>query len=430
MLATSSVISPYGPWLELLLAAAMGLLVGLERERASQGRGFAGIRTFTLFAVTGALVGILRPELGLWAVPAAVLGISALVTAAYVTARRGGDDPGATSEVAALLVFFIGLLATTPVAALQGFRHVFVVALGVGVTALLSVKPRLHAFASRVTREDLLATLQFILAAAVVLPLVPDRSYGPLDAFNPYHVVLMVVLVAGIGFVGYVAGRLLGPGRGLGVTGIVGGLVSSTAITLAMSGRARREPALSRLCALSVILACTVMYARVVAAVAVVNRPLVWLVVRPLAAMFAVGVIWALVLWRRGRHDAPATADVQLQNPFQLQQAVIFGLVFAAVLFVSKVADHYAGDAGLYLAGLLAGLADVDAITLSMASLAGDTVPPPVAAAVILIGTASNMMVKGALAASIGGLAFGARVAGCLLAMLAAGALAMLPSWL
>lgn len=423
-------MSPYGPWLELALAAAMGLLVGLERERASQGQSFAGVRTFTLFATTGALTGLLAPALGLWLVPAATLAIAALVTAGYVVTAADHKERGATSEVAALAVYFIGLLATTPVAPLQGSRHVFVVALGVGVTALLSVKPRLHAFANRLTREDHLATLQFILAAAVILPLVPNRPYGPLDALNPYHVVLMVVLIAGIGFVGYVASRLLGPGRGLGLTGIVGGLVSSTAITLAMSGRARREPALARACALSVILACTVMVARILAAVAVVNPALIWHLVRPMAAMLTVGLLWALVLWRRGRHAPASAADVPLQNPFQLQQAVVFGLVFAAVLFVSKLANHYAGDAGLYLAGLVAGIADVDAIVLSMASLSGDSVTPTVAATVILIGTGSNTLVKAALAFSLGGRSYGARVAACLAAMLAAGTLALLPDWL
>ncbi|MEZ4268687.1 MAG: MgtC/SapB family protein [Myxococcota bacterium] len=423
-------MSPYGPWLELALAAAMGLLVGLERERASQGQSFAGIRTFTLFATTGALVGLLTPALGTWLVAASTLAVAALVTAGYVVTARDEKERGATSEIAALIVFFIGLLATTPIASLQGFRHAFVVALGIGVTGLLSVKPRLHAFANRLSREDLLATLQFILAAAVVLPLVPDRAMGPLDAFNPYHVVLMVVLIAGIGFLGYIASRLLGPGRGLGVTGIVGGLVSSTAITLAMSGRARREPALARVCALSVILACTVMLARILATVAVVNPDLVWLLISPVAAMLAVGVLWALILWRRGRTEKLATADIPLKNPFQLQQAAIFGLVFAAVLFISKLANHYAGDAGLYLAGLVAGAADVDAVVLSMASLSGDTVDPKVAATVILIGTGSNTIVKAALATSLGGLAYGARVAACLLAMLAAGGLALLPAWL
>ncbi len=422
-------MSPYGPWLELALAAAMGLLVGLERERASKGLSFAGIRTFTLFATTGALVGLLTPALGSWLVAASTLAVAALVTAGYVVTTRQENERGATSEIAALLVFFIGLLATTPVASLQGFRHVFVVGLGIGVTALLSIKPRLHAFANRLTREDLLATLQFILAAAVILPLVPNRAVGPMDAFNPYHVVLMVVLIAGIGFVGYIASRLLGPGRGLGVTGLVGGLVSSTAITLAMSGRARREPALARACALSVILACTVMFARILATVAVVNPDLVWLLINPMAAMLAVGVLWALVLWRRGRADKLATTDTRLKNPFQLQQAALFGLIFAAVLFVSKLANRYAGDAGLYLAGLVAGFADVNAVVLSMASLSGDSVDPQVAATVILIGTGSNTLVKAALALSLGGLAYGARVAAGLLAMLAAGALVLLLTW-
>lgn len=423
-------MSPYGPWIELALAAAVGLLVGLERERDSEGQSFAGIRTFTLFAVIGALAGILAPAVGAWLIPAGLLGVTALVTAVYSVAARKDAELGATSEIAAVLVFLLGVLATTPVPALQGFRLVFVVALGVGITALLSVKPRLHAFVSRVSREDLLATLQFIVAAAVVLPLVPDRAFGPMDAFNPHHVVLMVVLIAGIGFVGYVAGRLLGPGRGLGVTGIVGGLVSSTAITLAMSGRAHREPRLARACALSVILACTVMYARVVVAVAVVNTELVWLLLPSMAAMFAVGVIWALVLWWRGRNDITTTAHVDLKNPFQLQQAVVFGLVFALVYFLSKVADHYAGDAGLYFAGAVAGVADVGAIMLSMASLAGDGITYPVAATVILIATGSNIVVKAALATSIGGLAYGARVASCLLAMLVVGALTLLPQWL
>ena len=223
--------------------------------------------------------------------------------------------------------------------------------------------------AEKARKDDVYATLKFLIVAVVVLPLLPNQTFGPLDVLNPFKVGLMVVLIAGIDFVGYVAVRVLGPGRGLGLTGIVGGLASSTAVTLSVSGRAKEEPALAPSCALAAITASTIMVPRVLLEVAVVHRPLVQDLAKPLAAMTLGGVVAVWIFYRRSRSATGRSADLKLQNPFELTSALKWGLVFVVVLFAAKLLQSLFGESGVYLAGLVAGASDVDAITLSMASL-------------------------------------------------------------
>lgn len=422
-------------FLSLGLATAIGLLVGLERERhATEDPGdatFAGVRSFTLLALSGAICGLLMPALGAWIVIAGLAVTAAFVGLAYHRDLVETGDPGLTTEVASLLVFLLGVLAAVDVLTPLRTRLIVVGALGITVATVLNLKPQLHGLARRLTREDVLGTLQFLIAAAVVLPLVPDRTYDPLDVINPYQTVLMIVLIAGISFVGYVAVRIAGPGRGMGITGILGGLVSSTAITLSMATRARAEPLLRSSCLLAVLAACAIMFVRVIVEVAVVNMSLVPAVAAPLGAMFVVGMLAAAWAWRATRGDKAVTGqDIELKNPFQLTSAVAFGLLFAGVLFISKAATVYAGDAGVYLAGVIAGATDVDAITLSMASLAGESISHATAATTILLATASNVVVKGGMAMVVGGRAFGLRVIAAFAATIAAGGLGMAGYWL
>jgi len=276
------------------------------------------------------------------------------------------------------------------------------------------------------------ATLEFLIVAVVVLPLLPDRAYGPFGVLNPFQIGVLMVLISALSFAGYVAIRLLGARRGLGVTGLVGGLVSSTAVTLSMAGRARERPEIVDSAALAVMLASTVMFARVLVIVSVVNPGLRGHVAIPMLAGVAAGLVASLVLWlHSGRAMTAREETVALANPFELGAALKFALLFAAILLGSKAATVYLGSAGTYAAGLLAGLTDVDAITLSVAKLAGDGgVPADVAATTIFLGTASNTLVKGVMGAVVGGWPFGRRVLGAQLAVLAAGAAGAAAAWM
>jgi uncharacterized membrane protein (DUF4010 family) len=258
--------------------------------------------------------------------------------------------------------------------------------------------------AQRVEAADVEATLKFAIISVIILPLLPNETYGPapIDVINPYKIWLMVVLIAGLNFVGYVLVKVLGDEHGLGLTGVLGGLVSSTAVTLSFSQRSRKEPAQAPAFALAIVLAWTIMFVRVVVMVFVVNRSLGSILAVALALLAAAGLLSAFVLWRRSR-SGKTGAVAAGSNPFELGEAIRFGLLFGAVTVAAKAAEAYLGEAGLYLAGAVAGLTDVDAISLSMANLAvsdpGSTV---VAARTIVIAVVTNTLVKAGMATSMG----------------------------
>ena len=261
---------------------------------------------------------------------------------------------------------------------------------------LLSLKGWLHGLAERIEPSDVEATLKFAIITLIILPLVPDANYGPegLQVINPYKTWLMVVLIAGLNFVGYILVKVLGREHGYGLTGILGGLVSSTAVTLSFSQRSRSQPKMSNVLALAIVLAWTVMYFRVVIEVGVVNFELAKTLMLGMGLMGVVSLLISFLLWRRGRSKAKAEVESG-HNPFELGDAIKFGLLFALVIFVASAAQAYFGDVGLYAAGALAGLTDVDAIALSMASLALDDPGSSGAAArTIVIGVMSNTVVK------------------------------------
>lgn len=417
----------FEPFVSLGVAVAAGFLIGLEREQSSptepEGRQYfiGGARTHPLFALVGALAMLIGRQVGV-VVPAVALGgVLAFLAVAYARDVRRGDF-GLTSEAAFLTSFLLGALALSEGVIEPPAKKSIVVSAGaVTATLLLSSKPILHAFVRKISKDDVFGTVKFLIVAVVVLPLLPDQTFGPLDVLNPRKIGLMAVLIAGVSFIGYVAIRLLGPSRGLGVTGAAGGLVSSTAVTLSMSARAREEPTLAPSCAFAVVLASSIMFARVLAVVAVTNPALVRTLAVPMGAMGGAGLLGALVLYRRSQHGAKASA-VQVTNPFELSSAIKFALLFAIVLLGSKALNQELGTGGSYLAGLLAGTTDVDAITLSMAQLARDRLDPTVAVTTIYLAALANTLVKGGMTIVLGGWRLGRLVAIAFGAMLAAGA--------
>jgi uncharacterized membrane protein (DUF4010 family) len=366
----------------------------------------------------------------MWLPVSSFIGLLTLVAIAYADDVRKGRDRGLTSEASILMTFLLGALASsTGVIEPMSQRVLVVAALAVIVTFLLSSKPRLHALVGRVSNEDLYATVRFLIVAVLVLPLLPNTTVGPLDVINPFHVGLMVVFIAGISFVGYVATRVLGTGRGLVTTALLGGLVSSTAVTLSFAGRARKEPALVPLAAAAIVLASTIMFARILVEVAVLYRPLLRHLTLPVTAMAAAGIVVGAILFRRAHSKGKTSPDVPLSNPFELGVAIRFGLVFGCVLLASKAAQIYAGPAGMYAASALAGTTDVDAITLSTANMARDGLDAHVATTTIVVGAVSNTIVKAAMTAVLGGWNLGKLVLIGYGAMLVAAAVTGVALW-
>ena len=379
-------------------ALGLGMLIGLERERTRrEEKIFAGVRTFALVALLGATSVFAGGHAGLpWIVGVVFAALVALVAVAYFVTAKAGSI-GATTEISLLLTFFIGSLCAWDQVGVAG-------AVAVAAMLLLALKGWLHNLAKRIEPSDVEATLKFAIITLIILPLVPDTNFGPtgLEVINPYKTWLMVVLIAGLNFCGYILVKVVGREHGLGITGLLGGLVSSTAVTLSFSQRSRVEPGLAPVLALAILLAWTVMFFRVVVEVGVVNLSLAKDLALGMVIMGGVSLVICFLLWRRGR--ITETAEVESgHNPFELGDAIKFGALFAVVIFVAKVAQVYFGNAGLYLAGALAGLTDVDAIALSMANLAQqDPASSGPAARTIVIAVISNTMVKCGMAIWLG----------------------------
>jgi uncharacterized membrane protein (DUF4010 family) len=406
-------------------AAGLGLVIGLERERSQRpAPTFAGARTFAFIALLGAIAAYVQTGFDVaWLVVAALLAVSALVTVSYVVSAHKGSL-GATTEISALFTFLVG--------ALCGWGRLgLAAALGVAGLLLLSLKAWSTRVQERISEEDVEAAVKFAVITAIVLPLLPNRAYGPteaLQALNPYKIWLMVVLISGLNFAGYILVKVVGQRHGLGLTGILGGLVSSTAVTLGFSQRSRREPPLAAALTVGILLAWTVMFIRVVVMVSIVSPALggrVGLGIGLLAAvsLLLCGWLW----WAHSKGDQETQEVTSGQNPIDLRQAIKFGLLFGGVTFVAKAAQVYFGDTGLYVAGALAGLTDVDAISLSMANLANAT-PADLgpAARTVLIAVIANTLVKGGMAVFLGGGAMRRRMLPATLALILAGIAAAL----
>lgn len=406
----------YEPFLSLGLALAAGFLIGQEREYSApdprEGREsfLGGSRTYPLVSLAGAASVLVARQFGPWLMLLSLAALGALLVVSYSGDVRQGRSHGLTSEVSLLLSYLLGALALTQ-GVLEPTRVKVLVVAGLTVvaTTLLSMKPALHAFLGRLQRRDVSAGVQLLFVAVVVVPLLPDATYGPLDVLNPRQLGWLTLLIAGIGFAGYVSIQALGSSRGLVVTGLIGGLVSSTAVTLSFAGRARgatRE--LRQGCALAVMLASSLMFVRVMVEVAVVNPPMVRLLAVPMGSMAFTLLVASALLYRRAREVRGEGSEMEFSNPFALGSALKFTLLFALVLLGARAATEYLGRGGAYLAGLLAGLTDVDAITLSMANLARTaSLPEDVAVTTIFLGTASNTLTKGVMAAVVGGWSFG-----------------------
>lgn len=427
--------------MSLGVAVAAGALIGAEREQArlgrtdegdadapresAQHRDFGGIRTFPLISLIGALSALSTQILGPWVLGAALLGVSGLLVASYL--RTATDRaPGLSTEVAAILAFLLGATAALPQVLPGPQRYLLVASCAAAVMVVLALKRPLHGFASKVSADDVYATAKFVILALVVLPMLPDAAYGPLDVLNPRAIGIMVALVAGVSFAGYVAARVVGSNRGLVVTGLLGGLVSSTAVTLTFSGRARETPSLAPACAIAILAACATMFMRVLVIVSAVDRPLFSALLWPVGTMALVGAAIAIGFYWRATRRANDSEAVPLQNPFRLMQALKFGLVYAGVLFVSKAAQMYLGSGGVLVSSVIAGVADVDAITLSLSNLHKDGLATTTAATGITLAIATNTVVKSAIALSLGGSALGKLVAGGVLLPVAAGGVTLL----
>jgi uncharacterized membrane protein (DUF4010 family) len=378
-----------------VVALAIGLLMGLERERNPSAK--AGLRTFALTALFGALTAHLGTALdAVWLIPAGLLLVGAMMIAAYLHDPLEDGDPGTTTVAALMLCFGLGVLVWHDEIQLA-------VMLGIAATMLLYFKPELRGWSQRMSRHDLLSVLQFAVLSLIILPLVPNQNYGPFGALNPYQVWWMVVLIAGVGLAGYAALRLAGQQRGAVMLGLLGGLVSSTATTLAFSRHARASEAMLPISVIVIVLANLVVQVRLAVLAAVLAPGVLPQLLPVLGGGLLVGALGAAygVYRLRPQGDTPTLA---MGNPTELRTALGFGLMYAVVLLAAAWLSDWLGTRGLYAVALVSGLTDVDAITLSSLRLHNlDKLPVAVVVNVVTLATLANLAFKSALALTIGG---------------------------
>ncbi|MCB1982500.1 MAG: MgtC/SapB family protein [Rhodoferax sp.] len=385
----------------LMIALGIGLLIGLERERRQSAR--AGLRTFGLVGLFGAVAALLSAQFGSQLpFTAGLIVIGAAIIAAY-RQHPDPEDPGTTSVAALLVCYCLGAMCWF------GYARIAIM-LAIVTTSLLYFKSELKGIAARLERRDWISILQFAVLSLVILPILPNREFGPYGALNPYQVWLMVVLIAGVSLAGYAALQIVGTRYGAPLVGVLGGLVSSTATTLVFARNARKNPVAGKAAALVILIANLTMVLRV----GVVAGVLAPALLGRIAVIVSAGLVAGAIALGWNWHTINVQEDVPLpvtRNPAELPTALGFGAVYAGVLLCAAWLNDVAGSSGLYAVALVSGLTDVDAISLSSLRLfsLGHLEAEQVIIAITLAMLA-NLSFKTALAVFIGRRAVGPRV--------------------
>ncbi|MHB0959731.1 MAG: MgtC/SapB family protein [Pirellulaceae bacterium] len=398
-------------FVQLGISLSLGILVGLQRQRSESV--IAGLRTFPLLTLLGTLLAALDQSRGAsgWIIAAGCLSLVALVSVTnLVRLRQDTADFGMTTEVAILVMYAVG-------AYLVVGDRVVAVAVGATVAILLQFKPELHGIAARLGDQDLRAIMTFALITCVILPILPNTTYrtiSPLDVLNPFEVWMMVVLMVGISLTGYLIYKFFGRNAGIILGGVLGGAISSTATTLSYARRTRTDPHTSHTAALVIVIASTVVYARVLIEILVVAPQHVLSLAPPIVVMMGTGILVAAVAWWRGQNDLAESPEQK--NPTEIHSALIFAALYAGVLMALAAAKTYLGGQGLYAIAVLSGLTDMDAITMSTARMvrAGSQaggIPASEGWRLIVVASMANLVFKWAMAAAAGGVVLRRRLA-------------------
>lgn len=377
----------------LALALGLGMLVGLQRESVNSR--IAGLRTFGLVTVTGALSGLLAPALGPWIPVAAVVAVAAFAILGNLLAARAGEiDPGTTTEVTMVLMCLIGIYLAT------GARIAAVV-LSAAIAVLLQFKDRARKIVDKLGEKDIEQIIRFALISLVILPILPDRNFGPFDVLNLHRTWLMVVLIVGLSLGGYIAYKFLGAGAGVLLGGLLGGAVSSTATTVSYARRSKERPDSSGLAATVILIAATVVWIRVLVEVAVVAPSFLGWAIGPLGLMLALAIGISAFAFIRQRGSAPELPEHG--NPSEMKSALLFAALYVVVLLAVSWAQQAWGDRGLFVVALIAGLTDVDAIVLSTSQLVADgRLGGDEGWRIVLTAVLSNTLFKVGLVAALG----------------------------
>lgn len=405
---------------QLGLTLLMGSLIGLERERNHQKGSlheFGGIRTMVLVSMLGFLVYRI-----FFATPLVFMVFTGayllLLIASYVVSSYQNKNSGATTEIAGVFAYFIGILVGMN-------QNLYATIITLILVLILYFKVPLHDFAHRVGKEEFYDTIKFIVVVFVVLPLLPDANYGPLEVLNPYDIWLVVVLISSISFASYIAIKTMGPKKGIGLSGFLGGFISSTAVSMSFSTLSKKNLKVVNPFIFAILIASSAMFIRILVTVSILNPTLVSYVHGPLLSMAVTGFLFCAYFWFKKRGQPVETMNTEtlnLKSPFQLTSAVQFALLFASMIFISKFAVTYFGNNGIYLTSFLSGIVDVDAISVSMAHLSSEgTISLTTAGIGITIAAMTNTLSKAMIVLFFGSRQVGIRTLWAMLFMILVG---------
>lgn len=393
----------------IIIAIVLGLLIGLQREMnllyANRQKDFGGARTFALISLIGYLSAWLNTSVP-YVLIASLCVLGALLMGAYVLNRTPTEN-GMTTEFSALVVFILGALLAYEKITLAIF-------VTMSVLFILNLKEKIQTYEKVIKKQDLSAMILFLMMSFVILPLFPDEPLDPWGYFNLYNIWLMVVLVAGISFLGYIAVRLVGVKHGIGLAGLLGGIVSSTAVTLSLARRSKENPSLSKNLAIGIGLACSIMLFRIYIELFIINAALAHEILYPVLIASGVGYLYLGVLYTTTAKETIIQETV-FKNPFQLSEALILGLLFGVVIALVKFADTSFGELGVYIISFISGLTDTDAIALSLASLSKNGLDKAIALNAITLAIIANSLLKSMIVFLLGTRSIASYVGGYLM---------------
>ncbi|SFN28797.1 MgtC/SapB family protein [Marinobacter pelagius] len=398
----------------LLLGAIIGLERGWDAREQKSGERIAGIRTFALIGLLGGVSGVLAREITEWAFPVLLVCVVAMAIVAYSERLEHIRNFSITGMVGMVLTFCFGTIAVV-------VDPVMATAAAVVTAIILDNKEEIHGWVNKLKAHELDAALKLLLISVVMLPLLPNEAMGPGGVLNPREIWWMVVMIASISFVGYFAIRVAGTRKGILFTSLFAGLSSSTALTLHFARQSARNPELSPQFATGILIACGTMFPRILVYCFVINRDLLPLLFWPVVIMTALLYGPALVIWRRNSEKLKVSQPTLNQNPLDLTSALVFGLLLTAILLLGEFLKNWLGDAGIYLLAASSGVADVDAITLSLTRMSNDSLAMGTAVVGIVLAAAVNNLVKSGMAWGIGNRRLGLLVAGPMVISLVAG---------
>lgn len=373
----------------LLVAIGIGSVIGLERQYSAMkenSHGFAGIRTFVFLVLLGFIASLFYFLFSPWIYVAIFLGVSILTSVSYwFTATQG--DRGSTTEFTALIAFVLGSMT------LIGLIEISLM-ITVIVVLVLSSKFRIKTIVGTITAEEMYDFIRFVVMALLIFPFLPDQYFGPYNVLNPREIGWVIILTSGLGLVGYALTKFLGPKKGILLGGIVGGLVSSTAVTWVYAKKSKENENLAASCATAILAASSIMFIRVLIWTFIFNQTLFNRLFPAVALVFLSAIGITLYIYFKRQNLNLAETEIPLKKPLDLKGAIVFGLIYTVILLVVSYANENLGESGTLISSAIAGFSDIDAITISLSKLSGLKLDMEIAALAILIAAISNTLVK------------------------------------